>query len=292
MFKIFINDGTKKIPEDDIFYIISKEGIFLKKKLGIIESIIPVNHIGILNNLEINSFVKLNIPKIPVMRFVEIVSFFKEVHNLYSSESIVLIYYNENSKKFKFHIPEQIVSFTSVDYITDIIENYNLIGDIHSHGTMSAFHSEVDESDEKEFDGIHITVGSLNNDPSISISSSIIVNGTRFIIQSEDYIQGILLNNDSKNFSFKESFENKFNKDWLSKVSQKNMENTFLFNFRDLEMYKRNSVNCSHLDDENFNPCVDCLFKDYKMELLLEEITSEDDNEPGEEKMKNNFRRK
>ena len=32
MFEIFINDGTKEMPTDDIFYIIAKEGIFLRKK--------------------------------------------------------------------------------------------------------------------------------------------------------------------------------------------------------------------------------------------------------------------
>lgn len=278
MFKVFINDGTCELPEDDIFYIVSKEGIFLKKKLGILESINPVNNIGILNSLELNSFAKLHIPKIPFVQFTKIVNFFKEVYNSYKGESIVLIYYNENNKKFKFHVPEQQVSLGSVIYSTDIIANYNLIGDIHSHHQMAAFHSGDDNKDEKDFDGIHITVGNINND-SISISSSITSNGSRFIVDSEDYIHGISATDESKKFYSAELFENQqFNKDWLLKISQPKIENIFI-NVMGLEKRKRD------LHDTDFNPCSECMFKDYKIELLLDEMTMEID----ENDMENNF---
>jgi hypothetical protein len=57
---------------------------------------------------------------------------------------------------------------------------------------MSAFHSGTDDKDEVDFDGLHITVGNMDNDL-ISISCSIVANGTRFTCQPSDYIDGIEL---------------------------------------------------------------------------------------------------
>ena len=45
MFKVHINDGSA-LPDDDVYYIVAKEGIFLKKKLGVMESIAPVKNIS------------------------------------------------------------------------------------------------------------------------------------------------------------------------------------------------------------------------------------------------------
>ena len=64
MFKVFVNDGTQELPDDDIFYIVSKEGLFLKKKLGLLESIARVDKISILENLNELPVAKMNIPKV------------------------------------------------------------------------------------------------------------------------------------------------------------------------------------------------------------------------------------
>lgn len=296
MFKIFINDGIKELPEDDIFYIISKEGVFLKKKLGIIESITPVKNISFLNNLSLLTSAKLHIPKIPTIRFAKIVSFFKEIFNLYKGEAIALIYYNENTKRFKFHIPIQVVSPGSIKYLTDKIDGYNLIGDIHSHGSMSAFHSGVDDHDEKDFDGLHITVGNVNKSNLISISSSIVSNGMRFMVDPENYIHGISFENNfasaGVNFYIIEASDSqkRFNEKWLSQVSEKKIKHNIIFDFGKLEDHKKHFPISMLLKDEDFNPCAECIFKNYKIEALLEEITEEvDEDDIDVENLVNNF---
>ena len=189
MFPIVINDGTKELPNEDIYYIIAKEGIFLKKKLGIMESIAPVQNISILNSIE--SSAKMHIKKIPEKLIAQIITFFKEVYETYHSEANVLLFYNEETKKYKIFVPKQEVSGTSVNYDRKVtINNYNMIGTIHSHANFSAFHSGTDKDDEKTFDGLHITIGNVNNDE-ISISSSIVANGKRIINDPLEYINGI-----------------------------------------------------------------------------------------------------
>ena len=194
MFKVFVNDGTEEMPTDDIFYIVSKEGIFLKKTMGIMDSIAPVKNISILES--VSTMARMNIPKLPAVSVAKVIEFFKAVYKEHYGEAIVLLFYNEATKKFKFVPPHQKVTAASLDYNRGItIEGWTMIGDIHSHAGMSAFHSGVDDGDEKTFDGLHITFGHMRDDD-ISISASIVANGHRFMVEPVDYISGIKLTRD------------------------------------------------------------------------------------------------
>ena len=189
MFKIHVNDSIQKMPEDDIFYIVAKEGIFLKKKMGIMESLAPVKNISTLESVQ--SSAKMHISKIPATSFAKVIDFFRKVYTKYQGESIVLLFYNEESKKYRIIPPHQKVSSVSIDYNRGIsLKDWAMIGTIHSHARMSAFHSGVDDSDEETFDGLHITIGNVNDD-NVSISSSIVANGYRVITEPEEYISGL-----------------------------------------------------------------------------------------------------
>lgn len=190
MFNIYVNDKKDVLPEDDICYIVAKEGIYLKKKIGIMESIAPVDKISTLES--ITSSAKMHIKKIPSTSFAKIVDFFKEVHKAYYSEAIVLLFYQEDTQKYRVVPPHQKVSAGSVDYDRITLDGWNLIGTIHSHGSMSAFHSGIDDTDENTFDGLHITIGNVNSAANdFSISASIVANGFRVIVEPEEYIDGI-----------------------------------------------------------------------------------------------------
>lgn len=189
MFNVVVNDGTQKFPDDDIYYIVAKEGIFLKKKIGVMESIAPVKTISTLQTIE--TMAKMHINPIPAQTGAKILEFFKEVNRQFSSEAIVLLFYNEQTGKYRVVPPHQKVTYTSLDYNRGItIEGFTMIGTIHSHGIMSAFHSGVDDKDEKTFDGLHITYGNVMSDE-CSISASIVSNGHRFMVDPEEYMLGI-----------------------------------------------------------------------------------------------------
>lgn len=194
MFKVHVNDGSTEIPKDDICYIVAKEGIFLKKKMGIMDSIAPVDNISILESVSASA--KMHIPPIPATLFAKVIDFFGKVYDEYRGEAIVLLFYNEETQKYRIVPPSQKVSGASLDYNRSItIENYTMIGDIHSHGSMSAFHSGTDDDDERSFDGLHITIGNANSDE-VSISGSIVANGYRFMVDPADYVAGIKLTKD------------------------------------------------------------------------------------------------
>lgn len=191
MFKVVLNDGQNEMPKDDVFYIIAKEGVYLKKKLGVMESLAPVDNISILES--VTTMAKMHITKIPGKWIAKVVGFFQEVYKEYRSEAIVLLFYNEETGKYKIIPPVQKVAGATCDYDKGLtIEGMTMIGTIHSHGNMSAFHSGVDDDDEKHFDGLHITLGDLDEDYP-SISSSIVANGFRVMVDPGEYIDKLVL---------------------------------------------------------------------------------------------------
>jgi len=186
MFPVIVNDGTAEIPDDDICYIVGKEGIFLKKKLGVMDSIAPVKNISILESVQ--TMARMHIRKIPAKKAQQVINFFKEVYKVHYGEAIVLLFYNLETKQHKIVVPVQEVSGGAADYNKGItIDGWDMIGTIHSHASMSAFHSGVDDNDEKSFDGLHITFGNMRDDD-ISVSASIVANGHRVIVNPCEYI--------------------------------------------------------------------------------------------------------
>ena len=190
MFPIYVNNENFKEPKDDIYYLIGKNGIFLKRKLPLIESLVEVNGPSFLEN--VISYSKLLTTKIPDEIFRKVLKFFREVYSLYHSESVVLLFYNEKKKSFRVGVPFQKVSSASCHAVKmGSPRKYVTVGSIHSHPSFGAFHSGVDDSDELyAFDGIHITIGNVN-DEEFSISCSVTSNKKRFKTDPLEYIEGI-----------------------------------------------------------------------------------------------------
>lgn len=190
MFNVWLNDGTTEMPDDDVLFIIQKDKIFLKKKVGFIDSIVPVNKISFLQD-DIKPSASMDIENIPARVFGQILAFFREVYNNYNrNEANTVIHFNEQKGIFKVQVPLQKTSGGSVEYLNTQIKGFQRIGTIHSHASMSAFHSPTDDKDEVDFDGLHITIGNVDK-KYVSISCSIVVNGTRFMCDPMDYIDGL-----------------------------------------------------------------------------------------------------
>jgi len=212
---IYLNDGTLindegklNIPPDETCYIIAKGGIYLKKKLDLVESLTPVDKISFLEDMP--TYASLDIPKIPARQFGSIVGFFRKVESMYKSEAIVLLYYNKSKKTYRIYVPKQEVSGASLSYTGEhTIKDHILIGSIHSHSSRSAFHSGVDVGDEEKFDGIHMTLGKMDNANFFDLCGSIAINALRVPISPEEYVDGLEVREFTNYFPhmFRPSFE-------------------------------------------------------------------------------------
>lgn len=192
MFPVWINDGTTEMPTDPIFYVVAKDGIYLKKTMGHFDTLNKVDAISILN--ECASYAKLDVAKIKTRQVAQILTLFRNVYEKYRSEANVILHYNRKRKTYRIDVPKQGVSGASVDYVNgeDTYKDYIRVGTIHSHASMSAFHSGTDHGDELNWDGLHITFGYMNKEY-FDISCSIMSGGERFMVQPQDYLENVEL---------------------------------------------------------------------------------------------------
>lgn len=90
------------------------------------------------------------LPKIPMKMLASIEDFFRKVSLLYGTEALVWICWNPKSKSYFFVLPEQRVTKTMVTTDNTLLSVNGSIRvmDFHSHNSMPAFFSSVDNADE------------------------------------------------------------------------------------------------------------------------------------------------
>lgn len=141
--------------------------------------------------------------KFPVDQFRYVMKYFRELYNKHKSEAAVLLMLNQKTKDWQvLFVLQCSASGASVVYAQPIIDSsnienwqekriieaimkdkvaaafqteiynryndlynkgYRIYGTIHSHCNFGAFHSGTDDHDEKNFDGLHITIGNVNS---------------------------------------------------------------------------------------------------------------------------------
>lgn len=182
-------EKIETIPEQ-MAYIVGKNGCFLKKNNKLYSSVTEIKEIPMLQEIETTA--EIEFEKLKFEMFQSIEKFFTDVYKKHSSEVAILLYYNFEEKRWGWLVPKQTVSGASVDYkleeskfiyddgtLADAVpDKYTQMGSIHSHASMSAFHSGTDDKDEYNFDGLHITIGSFN--------STMCTYSTRWIISGEE----------------------------------------------------------------------------------------------------------
>jgi len=126
----------------------------------------------------------------------QVISFFRWASVTHDSEAMVLIYFTpDDGGKWAFIPPRQKVSKSRIEWKAPgpTPEGWIQLGSIHSHGTSSAGHSSIDDTDELDgnwcWDGIHITFGNFARDTAqLDISASVVIQGSRLMIKLEDVI--------------------------------------------------------------------------------------------------------
>ena len=189
MFPIYIMKKGVELPEKGNYYIIASDGIYLHKDTGLIQATVKVERISFLE--PVNSSARLMLPKLSQDLIVRSLLFFRAVYKKHRGEAEIQLHYNLATEEYMLHCPKQSVSAAGVSYdSSERFEGFQLVGTIHSHCGFQAFHSSIDQNDEKNFDGLHITIGHVDQ-PYFTISCSMMVNGKRFTFEPEDVIIGI-----------------------------------------------------------------------------------------------------
>jgi PRTRC genetic system protein A len=135
-------------------YVLASNGAFEVIHTDIADIIRPATRVQGLG-VKMEPGVVLKLPLIPFTLLTQTLGFFKEVCRKHSNaEAFVRIWWNRRERRYEIQVPEQSVSGGGVhhrdDFDRDNSGDWLVAADIHSHNTMSAFWSGVDDADEKK----------------------------------------------------------------------------------------------------------------------------------------------
>ena len=103
----------------------------------------------------------------------------------------MLLYFNQEAGRYELKIPKQQVAGGHCRYeIGPTPTGWLRVGTIHSHAAADAFHSELDDEDERHDDGLHVTIGNLDGE--VSVACSLVVDGRRFPLKPSDVFEDTL----------------------------------------------------------------------------------------------------
>lgn len=159
-----------------INYIFAQDGMFILQKSNWGETLsklnIPYSNAG-LKKFGVDNYFKCNIKPPSKNILEEILEIFKYVQKKSKEEIMVNLYWDKLDKKFILDIPnEQIISGTLVQYVYnkeyEMSERYIKYLQIHSHHSMPASFSGIDDKDENSkllcFYGV---IGNINENSTI-----------------------------------------------------------------------------------------------------------------------------
>ena len=167
-------------PDDPIYYLVTRDGLFQVKRNLLFHARTKVR--GLTWLLPEREAARLQLPPIPAAILAEIVGFFQEVFRVHRAEAVVLLYFHQAEGRYELKIPKQQVAGGHCRYEIGPTPTGSLrVGTIHSHASADAFHSELDDEDERHDDGLHMTVGNLDGEA--SVVCSLVVDGRRFTLK-------------------------------------------------------------------------------------------------------------
>ena len=184
-------DGKPALPSDALCYLVGCDGVFKQVRNEFYSVRLKVGGVGGL--AEIGETAVLNVPKLPEKLLRQVESFFVAVYHEHDSEAVVLLLCNPVMKEWRVEIPPQQVQGLHVKYDTSKLPDppagFQRFGSIHSHASLKAFHSGTDDNDEAAFDGLHITIGNLDQ-PARSYSCRWMLAGKAFQAELTEVVEG------------------------------------------------------------------------------------------------------
>lgn len=171
---------------EPLYYVVTSDGLFLRKRNALYDCVHKAEFPKNLGGAKEGLTLKAN--PVPTALLNEVVAFLAEVCKRHNAEGVAILYYHMTEKKWTYLIPEQETTGggLSVDYdMPTTPDGYTLFGSIHSHAKASAFQSGTDHKDENNFEGVHITVGNLPDNPSYHVRFHACGDSWTFTDQSE-----------------------------------------------------------------------------------------------------------
>jgi hypothetical protein len=150
-----------------MYYVVGSNGLFLRKVNSLYASTQKADKVSCAG--EAKEFCNTLFSAMPRRILDEMTAFAKAIYDRDKAEAAAVMYYHPDSDEWSWDVPDQETTPNglSVDYKEPPPPPPGsiLFGSFHSHADSGAFQSGTDHKDEKNFDGIHVTVGKLGGVP-------------------------------------------------------------------------------------------------------------------------------
>lgn len=191
--------GAPELPADGLCFLVCATGAFKRINNEFYESIQECKEMKGLAKLTPEARLKVKLLPYSILKEAE--NFFAAIYKRQKSEAVVTLYAHPKYG-WHVAVPPQTAVGLHVDYdmknepttlkgwlvrpkenpkaeptvrkqpltreeqdVLEVVEEFEfrLFGTIHSHASAGAFHSGTDHKDEMHFDGLHITIGNVDN---------------------------------------------------------------------------------------------------------------------------------
>jgi hypothetical protein len=177
------------LPEDLVSYLLTRDGLFMCRSNGLFRSSTPCRRVTELALHEPTVHWKHPIPQAMAE---EIIGFFSALEKRHGCEAVVLLAWGEHCG-YKAIVPEQTATVASgaFDLSFPVGVHYEvpalppgmvLAGDVHSHGVLAAFQSEIDVRDYRP--GLQLVVGQVHLPDPPHLYATVSADGWRFIMKN------------------------------------------------------------------------------------------------------------
>lgn len=115
---------------------------------------------------KVDTFFKYNLPPIPYELCLKVKWFFKLIWKATKTEVMLEVYFNPETNSYFINCPKQTITKYRVTYHREEIPNMTKIMEIHSHHSMPAIFTTIDDADENKIGIIYGVIGNFKEDSS------------------------------------------------------------------------------------------------------------------------------
>jgi hypothetical protein len=182
-----------------LYYEVAGNGVFQVREGDGYRSVIRVFG-GVPGLLPARECVELRCPRLPARQLAPVLAFFREVHERWGGEAIVMLFYDGRSGAFRIEAPPQTVwlrrsenedlrAVYRLDYRTaERPPGFVRFGSIHSHSALPAVASSIDHEEERFEEGLHAIYGSFSSER-LTRSACFVSGGVRFPLDPADVLE-------------------------------------------------------------------------------------------------------
>lgn len=167
----FVDADSLAPPDKGPYYVATRKGYMIHSRTHFGRVLVPASEASSLPETQPIFF--HDIHKFDAALIGMAWNFFRNVWEQKHSEAMVDITYSEE-KGYRLFVPPQEATGGGVECKRNM-EHYRgqIVGTIHSHCNFNAYHSGTDQHDANDHDGIHITIGNVDQPkPSVAVMFS------------------------------------------------------------------------------------------------------------------------